>query len=145
LPAWFKNHNWGVRVEFNGARLFARAVEDQFHYKKDGFIIEASSMERASFELVYEIKDSESFNWVAEQFQGLVNLRPQLMQQYLEACISIRVKRLVLLLGTYYDQVWAQRANRSRINLGSGKRQVVKNGWLHPEFQITVPREFASG
>jgi hypothetical protein len=145
LPAWFKNHDWRVSVKFNGARLFARSVPDQFHYKKDGYVIEASSMERASFELAYEIRDGESFNWAAEQFQGLVNLRPQLMQQYLEACTSIRVKRLVLLLGTYYGQVWAQRLDRSRINLGSGKRQVVKNGWLHPELQITVPREFASG
>lgn len=145
LPAWFKNHDWGVTVEFNGARLFAKSVPNQFHYKKDGYVIEASSMERASFELVYEITDSESFNWAAEQFQGLVNLRPQLMQQYLEACSSIRVKRLVLLLGAYYGHAWAQRVNRSRINLGSGKRQVVKNGWLHPELQITVPREFSSG
>ena len=102
-------------------------------------------MERASFELAYEITDGESFNWVAEQFQGLVNLRPQLMQWYLEACTSIRVKRLMLLLGDYYGHVWATRVERSRIDLGSGKRQVVKNGWLHPELQITVPREFGDG
>lgn len=145
LPAWFKNHDWGVTIQFNGVRLFSKPVYDQFHYKKDGFVIEASSMERASFELVYGIKDGESFNWAAEQFQGLVNLRPQLMQLYLEACTSIRVKRLVLLLGTYYGHEWAQRTDRSRINLGSGKRQVVKNGWLHPELLITVPREFSSG
>lgn len=145
LPAWFKNHDWGVSIQFNAVRLFSTAVQDHFHYKKDGFIIEVSSMERASFELVYEITDGESFNWVAEQFQGLVNLRPRLMQLYMEACTSIRVKRLVLLLGAYYGHVWAQRIERSRINLGSGKRQVVKNGWLHPELQITVPREFGSG
>jgi len=145
LPAWIKNHDWGVTIQMNSVRLFSKPVHDQFHYKKDGFVIEASSMERASFELVYEITDDESFNWVAEQFQGLVNLRPQLMQMYLEACTLIRVKRLVLFLGAYYGQVWAQRVDLSRINLGSGKRQVVKNGWLHPGLQITVPKEFGSG
>lgn len=145
LPAWFKNHDWGVPIQFSSVHLFSTQVSDHFHYKKDGFSIEVSSMERASFELVYEITDEESFNRVAEQFQGLVNLRPRLMQLYLEACTSIRVKRLVLLLGAYYGHVWAQRIERSKINLGSGKRQVVKNGWLHPEFQITVPREFGRG
>jgi len=145
LPAWFKNREWGVSVQFSAPRLFSRPVPDHFHYKEDGFIIEASSMERASFELAYEITDGDSFNWVAEQFQGLVNLRPQLMHGYLEACTSIRVKRLMLLLGDYYGQVWAQRVERSRIDLGSGKRQVVKSGWLHPELHITVPREFGGG
>jgi len=145
LPAWFKNHDWGMDIQLNGVRLFSAPVADQSHYKKDGFVIEISSMERASFELAHEITDDATFNWVAEQFQGLVNLRPSLMQLYLESCTSIRVKRLLLFLGIYYGHVWAQRIDRSRINLGSGKRQVVKNGWLHPELQITVPREFAGG
>ncbi len=145
LPAWFKNHDWGVTVQFNAVRLFSQSVPDQFHHKKDGFVIAASSMERASFELAYEITDGESFTWAAEQFQGLVNLRPGLMQRYLEACTSIRVKRLMLMLGSYYGHAWAQRVDCSRINLGSGKRQVVKNGWLHPQWQITVPKEFSGG
>ena len=145
LPAWFKNHDWGVTVQMNAVRLFSAPVADQAHLKKDGFVISVSSIERAGFELVHEITDGASFNWVAEQFQGLVNLRPSLMQLYLESCTSIRVKRLLLFLGHYYNHAWAQRIDRSRIELGSGKRQVVKNGWLHPELQITVPREFAGG
>ena len=145
LPAWFKNHDWDVSLAFNSVRLFSAPVNDQFHYKKDGFVIEASSMEHACFEMAHEIKDGESFIWIAELFQGLVNLRPDLMQMYLEACTSIRVKRLVLFLGTYYGHVWAQRVNHSAIELGSGKRQVVKDGWLHPGLKITVPREFSSG
>ena len=145
LPTWFRNHDWGVDIQFNGVRLFSQPVQDQFHYKRDGFVIEASSMERASFELVYGIRDGDSFNWAADHFQGLVNLRPRLMQLYMEACTSIRVKRLMLFLGDYYGHVWTQRTDRSRIQLGSGKRQVVQSGWLHPDLKITVPREYSDG
>jgi len=145
LPAWFKNHDWGVAIEFTTAQIFSYSVPDHFFYKKDSFNIEASSMERASLELAYEIKDEESFTWAAEQFQGLVNLRPSVMQLYLEACASVRVKRLVLFLGKYYRHAWANRVQTSKIDFGSGKRQVIKEGWFDPGSQITVPKEFANG
>ncbi|MEJ8567949.1 type IV toxin-antitoxin system AbiEi family antitoxin domain-containing protein [Elongatibacter sediminis] len=141
LPSWFRHHDWGVVVRFRAARLFAHPVADQASQKRDNFIIEVSSLERAAFEVAYEVDDTLSFLWAAEQLQSLVSLRPELMQTYFEACVSIKVKRLLLYLGSHYGLQWFERLNLSRIDLGRGKRQLVKGGRFDPRFEITVPRD----
>jgi hypothetical protein len=112
---------------------------------RDGFAIQVSSLERASMEMAHEVTDTASFSWAAEHLQSLVSLRPAVMQQCLEACQSIRAKRVLLFLAKFYRHPWAARIDLSRIDLGSVKRQVVKGGRLDDNFHITVPAEFADG
>jgi len=38
---------------------------------------------------------------------------------------------------------WYGKINVSEIDLGSGKRTIVKNGKLNKKFKITVPEELA--
>ena len=145
LPGWFRRHDWGQPVRFRRPRLFAKSVPDAAFHKRDHFVIEISSLERAAFEVVYEISDAASFGWAAELVQALVSLRPALMQQYLDACTSIKVKRILLFLASHYRLPWLERIDLGTIGLGRGKRQVVEGGLFDSRFQITVPREFARG
>jgi hypothetical protein len=39
------------------------------------------------------------------------------------------------------DHLWFKELNLDKINLGTGKRMIVKNGVLDTKYQITVPRE----
>jgi hypothetical protein len=51
----------------------------------------------------------------------------------------------VLFLGKYYRHAWASRVQDPKVDLGSGKRQVIEGGWLDPVLLLTVPKEFAKG
>lgn len=148
LPAWVGQHDWGARIEYRAPKLFdpaAGAQLDVSHGQFDGLLLKVSSMERASLEMLYGVHDESAFVQAGEVFQGLVNLRPKVMQLCLQACGSVRVTRLALFLGAHYGHTWFEKLDRTKVNLGAGKRQIVQGGVLNDRFQITVPREFADG
>jgi len=102
-----------------------------------------SGPERAVLEVCSTLDDSEeSFIATAELMEGLTNLRPRLVNELLVNCQSVKAKRVFLYLAFQSRYEWAARIQQDRIDLGSGKRQVVKGGRLEKEFQITVPKGF---
>jgi len=80
-----------------------------------------------------------------ELMEGLNNLRPQPVQQLLEVCTSIKVKRLFLYTAEKIGHAWMDFIDIDKIDLGSGKRQIVKNGVYIPKYKITVPSTFENG
>lgn len=151
LPAWIKNHDWGVKLQCHATNLFNLDQANKINYpdlagvKFGEFSISISSLERATFELLYLVSDRSSFTHAAEVMEGLVTLRPAVMEAYLELCNSVKVSRLLLFLAEHYNHAWLARINLNHANLGSGKRQIVKGGVLDNKYQITVPREFLYG
>ncbi len=147
LPSWMQQHNWGVRLSFHSTSMFGKSGSGEEHALDIGaakfgdFSIRISSLERATFELLYLVSDKDSFIAAAEIVEGLTVLRPAVIEAYLKACRSVKVNRLVLFLADHYQHTWLKRINREGINLGSGKRQIVKDGILDKKYQITVPRE----
>lgn len=95
--------------------------------------------ERAILELLDELPGAESFEQADKIMDGLANLRPRLQQHLLEACRSVKVKRLFLFLAERHGHAWLAKLDRSRIDLGVGKRALVANGRYDKKFQITVP------
>jgi len=73
--------------------------------------------------------------------EGLVNLRPKLLQQLLEDCTSIKVKRLFLYLASKTSHQWLKFLDKSKIDLGKGDRSIVPGGVYISAYQITVPRK----
>lgn len=98
-----------------------------------------SAAERASLEMLAEVKDEFSFKAADTTFEGLSNLRPPVLGQLLEACISVKAKRLFFFFAERHQHAWARRLDPDRFDLGRGKRQIVKGGRLDDRFQITVP------
>ena len=74
--------------------------------------------------------------------EGLTTLRPKLVQRLLEECKSIKVRRLFLLMAEYSNHDWFKELNVEKIDLGSGKRVIVKNGVLDKKYKITVPSQY---
>lgn len=103
-----------------------------------------STPERAYLELLDELPQHESFHMADVIMEGLTNLSPRLMQSLLEAASSIKVKRLFFLFAERHDHAWFKHLDISKIDLGSGKRMLVKNGKLQTKYQITVPEEFTA-
>lgn len=101
-----------------------------------------STPERAFLELLDELPDQETFHMADVMMEGLANLSPRRMQALLENVQSIKVKRLFFFFAQRHRHAWLARLDKSKIDLGSGKRVLVKGGKLEPEFLITIPRDF---
>ena len=92
-------------------------------------------------EMLYFVPKEQGFDEAQKIIENLFTLRPQLVQKLLENCNSIKTKRLFLYLAEKQSLPWVRKLDLSRINLGSGARQIVAGGFLDKKFKITVPKE----
>ena len=139
VPVWLKNNDWGVEFRFKISNLFNNDVGLEV-FKKEKFNITLSSRERAIMEMIDDLDLSNSFETLEEYFEGLINIRSDITQKLLESCNSIKVKRVFLYMLEYFNLPVVKKLNIKRVNLGSGKRVIVKNGEFNKNFNITVPR-----
>lgn len=98
-----------------------------------------SAPERAVLELLDEVPERETFHQADMLMDGLRNLSPRKLQTLLVECRSVKVKRLFLWFAERHNHAWLTKLNRKDIDLGSGKRMLVRGGKLDPKFNITVP------
>jgi hypothetical protein len=98
-----------------------------------------SAPERAILELLDELPGRESFEQADKLMEGLSNLSPQRLQKLLTRCRSIKVKRLFFFFANRHQHAWLKRIDRAAVDLGKGKRMLVKGGKLDRAYQITVP------
>ncbi len=149
LPAWVSAISLSEQFVFHRQQLFVPAIagEGLAHLptRVRDWTVTASSPERAILEVLSLVGDTPpSFTHAAELFEGLSALRPALVQQLLEGCTSIKVKRLFLFLMTRQDTPWSRKVKINRVTLGQGKRQVTRGGRLDVRFSITVPEPFSA-
>lgn len=104
-----------------------------------------SAPERAILELLNELPDHESFHQVDVLMEGLSDLAPRRLQKLLIRCRSVKVKRLFFFVADRHRHAWLKHIERAAIDLGSGKRMLVKGGRYDPAYQITVPKELDGG
>ncbi|MEE8058822.1 MAG: type IV toxin-antitoxin system AbiEi family antitoxin domain-containing protein, partial [Pseudomonadales bacterium] len=98
-----------------------------------------STPERAILELLDELPKYETFHLADVTMEGLVNLSPRRQQALLEETKSVKVKRLFFFFAERHQHRWLKHINRDKIDLGKGKRMLIKGGKLDPTYQITVP------
>ncbi len=104
-----------------------------------------SSPERAILELLDEVPERETFHQADVLMEELRNLSPRRLQLLLVACRNVKVKRLFLWFAERHQHAWLKKLNRKDINLGRGKRMLVRGGKLDPTFNITVPESIYGG
>ena len=140
LPLWFKKRDWGVDVECK-LTSFLPPELDLVGLNHKSFKVKISSPARAVMECLYLAPKYQPLVEVYELMEGLNNLRPATVQQLLEGCTSIKVKRLFLYLADKAGHEWLSYINLDKVHLGSGKRSIVSDGVYVSKYQITVPRE----
>ncbi len=142
LPSWFLGKDWEVKIVHCCTHLFdlpeGSAMGTVEH---KGFHISVSPPERAALELLYRIKDNAAFDYALSVFEGLGTLRPQEIQKLLQACRSVRVKRMFFWMAKTCGHPWLKYLDSNTVDLGHGKRMVYEEGTLDPELLITVPRQ----
>ena len=108
-------------------------------YDAGAFAVTISAPERAVLELLYHVPTRVEFDEALQLVGGMGTLRPGVMQELLEQCANIKAKRLFLYMTRESGHRWYKELEKEAVDLGSGKRVVVRNGKLDKEYQITVP------
>jgi hypothetical protein len=142
LPKWFLDYSWDAKVRLVQTQLFQERGLGISEFKTvEGFQILASRRERAVLEAIHLIGKDHRFEEIAELFDGLATLDPEMLQTLLESCQSFKVRRVFLYLSRESGHDWFARLDESKIDCGKGKREVVKGGALDTRYNITVPRK----
>ena len=140
LPAWFQQYDWGVELRYITTRLFDDAIDAGLTKKELGsYAVTISTPERAILEVMYGIPRDASFEEGALLMEGLTTLRPRMLQVLLEQCRSVKVKRLFMYLAEDCNHAWVKKLDVSKVDLGKGKRMIVKGGRFNSKYNITVP------
>jgi len=139
LPTWFKIHDWEVDIQYTMTNLFPSDKKvGMTHIKQGGFSVMASAPERAILEMLYHVPSQISFNKASLITENLISLRVEMAEKLLASCTSIKVKRLFLFFADNHQHEWFNQMNHAKIDIGSGKRTIVKGGSFDKKYMITV-------
>ncbi|MCW9705738.1 type IV toxin-antitoxin system AbiEi family antitoxin domain-containing protein [Fodinibius salsisoli] len=127
LPLWFKNYNKSKsQLEVRSATLFPKDDQGLSTKTLNQGDITISSAERTIMEYLYDVPKREGFDEANYIMEGLASLRPNTLQQLLESCKSIRVKRLFICLAEDHNHRWFERLDSSTIDFWESKRKIMK-------------------
>lgn len=141
LPHWFVCYV-GERHDLQCVtrHLFSGQWETGLVEKRFGeYTVFISSPERAIMEVLDLAPNDVSLEQATILMEKLRTLRPQLVQQLLENCESVKVKRLFLYLAETQGHPWFNRLKLSSIDLGKGKRIIGEGGKFIPKYQLSLP------
>ncbi|MBU2099430.1 MAG: type IV toxin-antitoxin system AbiEi family antitoxin [Gammaproteobacteria bacterium] len=140
LPEWFKQQNFAQHLRMlNSSILFDPIFASLTDHETNGVTIKVSTPERAMLEYCQLLPKYADFEEARQLMEGLTALRSDLLQSTLQACRSVKAKRLFLALAEAVGHRWFKELNLDEIELGRGKRTLPIAGGLHPRFEITVP------
>lgn len=140
LPVWFRNRDWGLTFDYR-ATSFLPPNLGLIDVEMKTFTIKVSSAERALMECLYLVPRHMDLVECYQLMEGMTTFRPKLLQELLETCELVKVNRLFMYLSEKAGHAWVQYLDLKKVDFGSGKRSVVRNGVYVPKYQITVPKE----
>lgn len=97
LPKWFKAQEWQTNIDLSKTQF----LESDTGLKKldmGNFKLQISSTERAILEALYLVPKKQDFQECYYLMEGLMDMRPKVLQSLLEECKSVKVKRLFLFM-----------------------------------------------
>lgn len=136
-PAWRRDSESKNQTQLSDV-LRKAALLEQTVTRKDWRLV-MSLPERAVLELLDEVPQHETFHQVDMLVDGLRNLSPRRLQRLLVGCRSVKVKRLFFWFAERHKHGWLKELDRKGVDLGTGKRMIVRGGKLDTKFNITVP------
>lgn len=140
VPQWLREYDWGLDLLCISSEYFSNGTGIGPMMQGE-FEILVATPERAFMECLnlapkhYNLTD---LYYVMEQ---LTALRPALLQELLEKHTSIKTKRLFLYMAEKAGHSWLSELDASKIDLGSGKREITPNGVYDSKYRIVIPEE----
>ena len=136
LPSWFRsNYGSGCLVAFSS---FLPAKLGLVDFDAGGFSVKISTLERAMLEMLYLVPARHTLREAYQILELLTSVKPVVVQELLERCSSVKVKRLFLYMCERADHAWLKRIDPSLVTMGSGLREIEKGGKLVKKYGIVV-------
>ncbi|HSH51989.1 MAG TPA: type IV toxin-antitoxin system AbiEi family antitoxin domain-containing protein [Bacteroidales bacterium] len=142
LPQWFLDYDWKVDL-FLKTTSFLPETTGIKELERKEIKVNVSTPERAILECLYLAPQQTDLVECYQVLEGLVNLKPKLLNELLIACNSIKVKRIFLYMAEKANHQWFQFLKLDSIDIGSGDRMITANGVYNSKYQITIPKELA--
>ncbi len=140
LPSWFFKYQWNAEILHTKSAFLPLSI-GLTNKGKGQFPLTISTVERAFLECLYQTPDKMDLIEAYHIMSGLINMRPRLLNQLLDQCRSIKVKRLFLYIAEKANHQWFSHLNLKELDLGTGDRSIVKNGVYNSKYKITIPKE----
>ncbi len=141
LPAWYSKNNWDFEAKLYCTTLFTREELGLVDYTDGELKMKISGAARSIMECLSLAPQQFSLVEAKEIMEGLTTIRPTVVQELLENCKSVKVKRLFLFLAEKAGHSWFKHIDIQRIDLGAGKRSLANDGVLVSKYQLVVPKE----
>lgn len=143
LPAWFRKHDWGLNIRHVQTSVLPG---DLGLVKRDEptFAISISAPERAMLECLHLAPDELDLVECFQLMEGLVNLRPKVVQEQLAKCTSVKAKRLFLYMAEKTNHQWLASVDASRVELGAGDRSLAEGGVYVPKYHLVLPQSLTA-
>ncbi|OFZ63512.1 MAG: hypothetical protein A2577_06500 [Bdellovibrionales bacterium RIFOXYD1_FULL_36_51] len=141
FPKWVKKLENKFELIFKKSSLLSK--EDfLITHNESGFNFKVACRELAILELIETLDLSWSLETAENYTESLMTLRDEVLQKVLEDCKSIQAKRVFLYLAEKTNLPSFHKLKLDKINLGTGKRVVVKSGEFNKKYMITVDRKY---
>ncbi len=143
LPGWLNELELPVKLVAQGMGGIDKLTPDVLTKRPFGhwdWLLRFATMELALFEVLGKIQDESGFSLADKYFESATTLRPILLNSLLQTCRQIKTKRLFLWFSDRHRHAWRNKLKTDNVDLGSGKRMIVKGGALDKTYAITVPR-----
>lgn len=141
LPTWLLKLDWDMEIRYFTTSIFSEYLLGVELKEISGKKQYVSSPERAFMECLQLSPTHYLLMDLYYLMEMLTTLRPVLLQELLENCTSLKVKRLFLYMAEKSGHQWFSALDLSRIPIGKGKRSLVENGVFVPQYLISVPQE----
>ena len=141
LPQWFLTTEWDRTIRYHTISLWTDNNLGLEQREEDGRTLLISSPERAIMECLNRPFIAQTLMDTYYIMEMLTTLRPKLVQQLLEQCSSVKVKRLFLYLAEKANYPWYKAIDTGRVDLGSGRRMISPTGKYVSKYNITIPTE----
>jgi len=140
LPQWFaqnfeKQHN----IHYLTRALFDDDQLGLMPFTINNYELIISVSERAVLEYLNLVPNYFSLEQAQFLMEGMMTLRPALLQTLLEHCTSIKTKRLFLALSEHEEHPWWSSLNFEKLTLGMNKLTIGKGGYYYPRYQLSLP------
>jgi hypothetical protein len=139
LPKWFSA---GFMSPYN-IHSITRALFDDDQLGLDSLDLKdyrlvVSTPERAVLEYLNLVPNHFSLEQAQFLIEGMMTLRPQLLQSLLEHCTSIKTKRLFLVLAEHEGHPWWRDLKPEKIALGHSKLTIGDGGYYYAHYRLSL-------
>jgi hypothetical protein len=143
LPVWFESNDWGTKTRLFRLSLFKDEALGMMDFQEGELTMKISNPARAMMECLALCPNKFPLLEAFELMEGLGTLRPKKVQELLEGCKSVKVKRLFLHFAEKVRHAWFKYIDTSMVDLGTGNRSLGASGVLAPKYKLVLPKELA--